>query len=112
VVAKAQGLMYENGYLFMHLTSTASIDVAYVAELARLELSQQEKELFQRQLNDVLGYVNQLTEIDLSALNTASAPILNHLREDCPQESLSRETVLNNAPAHSAELILMPKVVE
>ncbi len=96
----------------MSTPSTGFIDVAYVAELARLQLSEEEKTIFQRQLNDVLGYVNQLAELDLSAFNIAQAPIVNHLRDDTPRESLPRTVVLENAPDHSAELILMPKVVE
>jgi aspartyl-tRNA(Asn)/glutamyl-tRNA(Gln) amidotransferase subunit C len=92
--------------------ATASIDVAYVAELARIELIEEEKVTFQRQLTEILRYVHQLAEVDLASLPLSAPPILNHLREDSPRESLPRNIVLDNAPERSAELILMPKVVE
>jgi aspartyl-tRNA(Asn)/glutamyl-tRNA(Gln) amidotransferase subunit C len=97
----------------MDKVSTASIDVGYVAQLARLQLTEEEQATFQQQLADVLGYVNQLAEVDFSPLDGQDrAEIVNHLRKDIPRESLPREIVLQNAPAHSPELFLMPKVVE
>ncbi|MCS7062451.1 MAG: Asp-tRNA(Asn)/Glu-tRNA(Gln) amidotransferase subunit GatC [Methylacidiphilales bacterium] len=93
--------------------STASIDVAYVAQLARIQLSPEETVTFQKQLSDVLHYVNQLSEVDLSKIERLpQPPIENHLRTDEPRPSLPREVALQNAPLHTSELILMPKVVE
>jgi aspartyl-tRNA(Asn)/glutamyl-tRNA(Gln) amidotransferase subunit C len=91
------------------------IDVAYVAHLARMQLTQEEIDKFQSQLEDVLGYVNQIKEVDVSSVpDTPIDPTLptNALREDIVYESLPREAALSNAPAKANDLISVPKIVE
>ena len=56
------------------MSEAGDLDVAYVARLARLELTSEETDLFQRQLGDVLKYVRKLSEIDLTKLDTATQP--------------------------------------
>ena len=56
----------EDDYGLMAESTSQSIDVTYVADLARLRLSPEEIATFQKQLGDVLGYVSQLTEVDVS----------------------------------------------
>lgn len=92
-----------------------SIDVAYVAALARLRLSPDEEALFQQQLGNILGYVEQLSTIDTSTV--PSDPIDPHLptnvlRTDEVRPSLPRDAALANAPKQADHLILMPKIVE
>lgn len=94
---------------------TGHIDVAYVAKLARINLSEREIGTFQKQLGEVLGYVEKLQEVDLSQVeDDAYAPelIVNRLRADQDRPSLPPEQALQNAPAQSNELILTPKIVE
>ena len=90
------------------------IDVSYVANLAQIQLTDQEAELFQAQLDQVLEYVEQLKEPDVSGVEpTAHAmPLVNVLREDTPRESLDHDTVLANAPAARDGQILLPKINE
>jgi aspartyl-tRNA(Asn)/glutamyl-tRNA(Gln) amidotransferase subunit C len=90
------------------------MDVSYVANLARIELTDEEKTLFQGQLDSVLDYVEQLNELDVSAVEpTAHAvPLVNIFRADEPGVSLDPETVAANAPASRGGQILVPKINE
>ncbi len=93
--------------------TTVDIDVAYVADLARMSLSAEEQALFQKQLVDVLSYVNLLAEADISGVSLLGEPDLqNRLRADILQPSLTAEQALANAPAHENNLFLMPRIVE
>lgn len=94
---------------------TDSIDVAYVAGLARLTLSPQEATLFQEQLGNILHHVEQLSKVDTSSVpNDPIDPHLptNVLRADEERPSIDRDAVLANAPKQADHLILMPKIVE
>lgn len=91
------------------------IDVGYVADLARLQLSPEETAKFQKQLGDILDYVRQIQQVDVSKVpDHAIDPNLptNALRLDKLSESLSREDALLNAPARANDLISTPKIVE
>lgn len=95
--------------------NTESINVAYVAGLARLKLTADEENLFQQQLANILGYVEQLSAVDTSSVeDTPIDPLLptNVLRADEEKPSLSREASLQNAPKQADHLLLMPKIVE
>ena len=71
-------------------SSSDSIDVTYVADLARLRLSPEEIATFQKQLGDVLGYVSQLKEVDVSHVSLlGEADLKNRLRSDDVQPSLT-----------------------
>ena len=90
------------------------MDVSYVANLARIELTDEETKLFQGQLDQVLEYVEQLGELDVSNVEpTAHAvPLVNVLRVDQPGESLDNDAVIENAPASRDGQILVPKINE
>lgn len=90
------------------------IDVCYVANLARLDLTEAEVVEFQGQLDHIVAYFEQLRAIDVEGVEpTAHATeIQNVFREDEPHQGLDRETVLNNAPSHSSDLIKVPTIVE
>jgi aspartyl-tRNA(Asn)/glutamyl-tRNA(Gln) amidotransferase subunit C len=91
-----------------------SVDVAYVARLARMALTPEETAQFQRQLEDVLAYVGQLAQLDLEGVEpTAHAvPVRNVFREDAARPGLSPEAALANAPAARQGLFIVPKIVE
>src|SRR5208283_283225 len=75
--------------LLMADTPSESIDVTYVADLARLRLSPEEIATFQKQLGDVLGYVSQLAEVDVSQVSLlGEADLKNRLRADEVRPSL------------------------
>ncbi len=93
--------------------SQSHIDVRYVANLARLELSEAEVAEFQPQLEAILGYVETLSKLEISSLDTSahSAPQFGRMRNDVPHTSLSVEAVLLNAPDQAQGQIRVPKVV-
>ena len=95
-------------------TQTDRIDVAYVARLARLQLSEQEITTFGSQLKDVVAYVQKLKRLDLRGIEPMSHahPVLNVFREDAVKPSLDRERVLANAPQQAGDLFVVPKIVE
>lgn len=94
--------------------SGSKIDVGYVAELARLELSAEEKALFQQQLEKIVDYVNIISKVDVENVEPMmhGKAIVNALREDEVKPSLERELALRNAPATMGHEYLLPKVVE
>ena len=90
-------------------------DVERIAALAHLELTEEEKQLFTKQLADVLSYAEQLQAID-----TTGVPATAHVtaaagleREDEPRQSLSVEDAMANAPdgAPDAGLFRVPRVI-
>src|SRR5476651_1752084 len=90
-----------------------SIDVTYVADLARLRLSPEEIATFQKQLGDVLGYVGQLTEVDVAHVSLlGEADLKNRLRVDEIKPGLSAAEALANAPKQDNNLFVVPKMVE
>ena len=59
-------------------------DVEYVAKLARMELTKEEKKMYSKQLGDILNYINKLNELDTSDIKPTShvVSISNVFRED------------------------------
>ena len=90
------------------------IDVAYIAGLAKLELTAEETERFSADLNQVLAYVAQLEQWDTSAVAPMyhPLPVFDAVREDVPGTSLSNEAAVANAPSAEDGQFRVPKVVE
>jgi aspartyl-tRNA(Asn)/glutamyl-tRNA(Gln) amidotransferase subunit C len=88
-------------------------DVEYVANLARLSFSQEEKERLTTQLNSILEYMDQLNALDTSSVEPLSHVIelKNVFREDVQTDGVSREAALQNSPAHSDKFFKVPKVI-
>jgi len=89
------------------------IDVAYVANLARIQLTVAERETFQAQLIQIMDYVKDLEHVDVSAVEPMAHTerITNVLRKDEERCGLDRQVVLANAPAHDNEQFLVPKII-
>lgn len=96
-------------------TTLTVADVERIAALAHLELTADEKELFTRQLADILAYAQQI-----QALDTSGVPAMAHVhadarpeREDAPGPCLPRDEALGNAPdaALDAGLFRVPRVI-
>jgi aspartyl-tRNA(Asn)/glutamyl-tRNA(Gln) amidotransferase subunit C len=89
-------------------------DVKYVARLARIELTPAEEQKLGAQLHNILGYIEKLKELDVSAVQpTAHAvPMVNVTRPDevCP--GLTNDEALSQAPAQAGGLFIVPKIVE
>lgn len=90
------------------------IDVSYVAELARLELTEEEKAIFQPQLESIVEYVDKISSVDVEGVPPMmhGRELVNVFREDVVGESLPSETALANAPARTGDEFLLPKIVE
>ena len=90
------------------------IDVAYVANLARLELTDEEKATFQSQLETIVQYVEKISAVDVEGVEPMmhGRPLVNAFREDVVKPSLDREAALANAPAKVGDEFLLPKIVE
>ncbi|TFH17557.1 MAG: Asp-tRNA(Asn)/Glu-tRNA(Gln) amidotransferase subunit GatC [Lentisphaerales bacterium] len=98
----------------MDVAGEKNIDVAYVAHLARLRLSEEETAVFQKQLEGIVGYVNKVREIDTTGVEPTAhgRSVQNVFREDMAREGLTTEEVLRNAPAQRDGLFVVPKIVE
>jgi aspartyl-tRNA(Asn)/glutamyl-tRNA(Gln) amidotransferase subunit C len=90
-------------------------DVDRLAALARVELTDDERKLFARQLSAILTYAEQVQDVDTSGIPPTShaAAALSAFREDQPRPSLSRAEVLSQAPEadHQAGLFKVPRVL-
>ncbi|EXX85345.1 glutamyl-tRNA amidotransferase [Paenibacillus darwinianus] len=89
-------------------------DVEHVANLARLELSAKEKEVFTGQLNAILKYAEKLNELDTTDVQPTShvLPITNVMREDAKRPSWPVEQVMKNAPDEEDGQFRVPAVLE
>ena len=94
--------------------AATALDVKYVAHLARLALTPAEEANFGAQLDQVLGYIEKLKELDVSGIEpTAHAvPLVNVFRPDAVRPGLSPAEALRNAPAQANGLFQVPKIVE
>jgi aspartyl-tRNA(Asn)/glutamyl-tRNA(Gln) amidotransferase subunit C len=88
-------------------------EVEHIAALARLEFSDEEKEKFTHQLNEILQYIEKLKELDTSKVEPLSHVIelSNVFRDDVVKPSISVEEALKNAPAKVNTLFKVPKVI-
>lgn len=89
-------------------------EVDHVAKLARLELTDQEKEKLTDQLSNILTYVEKLNELDTKGVEPTAhvLDINNVMRNDEPGESLTQERALANAPDKAAGHYKVPKIIE
>lgn len=96
------------------MADASSIDVGYVAKLARLNLTAEETQLFQKQLGGVLKYAEKLGEIDVSHVEASAhaVPMFNVFREDEPKGWFTPDQALSNAPRQANNLFIVTKVVE
>ena len=92
----------------------SKVDVAHIAQLARLQLTAAEADLFEKQLGAVLKYVEKLTEVNVEGVEPAAhaVPIFNVFREDKPCKWFSAAQALSNAPRQANNLFVVTKVVE
>ncbi len=96
------------------MTIISKEEVEHVAELCRIKLSDEEKELFTRQFNDILNFFKQLDEVD-----TENVPptfhvldISNVFRDDVVVPSLPREKIFKNVPKKEKDFIKAPRMSE
>lgn len=94
--------------------SITTKDVEHVAKLARLNLTQEEKETFTEQLNSILQYAEKLNELDTDNVEATThvLHLSNVMREDVVKESLPAEKVFLNAPDEEEGQFKVPAVLE
>ena len=97
-------------------SDAGELDVAYVAHLARMHLTEEEVREFQGQLGQVLAYVDQLKELDVEGIEPTAHAIRveNVLRDDeaSPRPADQREAQLGNAPARHGDEFQVPRILE
>ena len=86
--------------------------VEHVARLARLSLTDQERETFARQLDQILAYAESIQTLDTSSVEPMSHALSSEMvREDVPAPSLDRERILAAAPDAAENLFRVPRVL-
>ncbi|MFW6386864.1 MAG: Asp-tRNA(Asn)/Glu-tRNA(Gln) amidotransferase subunit GatC [Bacillota bacterium] len=88
-------------------------EVRHIADLAHLELTEEDVETFTRQLGDILDYIEKLDELDTDDVVPTSytIPMRNILRGDDVEESMEREKVLQNAPEEKDGQFRVPPII-
>ncbi|MGR4063899.1 MAG: Asp-tRNA(Asn)/Glu-tRNA(Gln) amidotransferase subunit GatC [Vulcanimicrobiaceae bacterium] len=90
-----------------------SIDIRYVAKLARIALTDDEVERFGAQLGDLLEHVRALEKLDVGSVPATAQVIAsrNVERDDDVRDCLDRETVLDQAPARQGAFFRVPRII-
>ena len=90
-----------------------TIDVAHIAKLANLPLNPEEKEKFEKQLSEILTYVEKLNEVDTTNVEPTSqvTGLENVTREDETRPSLSQEESLSNTKSKKNGLFKVPAIL-
>jgi aspartyl-tRNA(Asn)/glutamyl-tRNA(Gln) amidotransferase subunit C len=89
-------------------------EIEHLSVLARISLSEDEKELFGSQLSSILDYMEKLNELDTKDIEPTShvLSLYNVVRDDTPRPSISQEDALMNAPDHTEKFFRVPKIIE
>lgn len=89
-------------------------EIEHIAMLARLFLSEEEKDLFGSQLSSILDYIEKLNELDTSDIEPTShvLSLCNVVRDDTLRPSIMKEEALLNAPDHTEKFYRVPRIIE
>ena len=93
---------------------TTTIDVASVAKLARLSLSEAEMEAMSKEMAAIVEFADKLSEVDCSDMPITAhvVPLENVMREDVPMAGAERDALLAGAPTKADGYFTVPRVVE
>ncbi|MBC7958443.1 MAG: Asp-tRNA(Asn)/Glu-tRNA(Gln) amidotransferase subunit GatC [Vallitaleaceae bacterium] len=88
--------------------------VTHVANLARLNLTEEEKEVMTKDMASIISFVDQMNGLDISEIKPTDhiIPINNVFRDDVVKPSMNREELLRNAPEQENGCYSVPKIVE
>jgi aspartyl-tRNA(Asn)/glutamyl-tRNA(Gln) amidotransferase subunit C len=94
--------------------SVDTATVRHIAKLARIAVTDGEAEALVPELNNILGWIEQLQEVDVTGVEPMTAVIPNHLRlrEDIVTDGGKRDAILANAPVAEHGFFAVPKVIE
>ncbi|MEU6859584.1 Asp-tRNA(Asn)/Glu-tRNA(Gln) amidotransferase subunit GatC [Glycomyces sp. NPDC046736] len=89
-------------------------EVAHLARLARLEVTDDELDAFAGQLDVILESMKTLAEVDTDGVQPTShaVPLVNVFREDQPQPSLPRDAVLSGGPDTAEDRFRVPRILD
>jgi len=90
------------------------MDIEHLALLARLNLTEKERELFSKQVGGIIDYVNKLNELNTAGIEPTAhvLPVKNVFREDGITASLRGDMALQNAPEKDGNFYRVPKIIE
>ena len=93
---------------------SSDFDVRYTAQLARLNLSEDEVTRFQAQLSQVLDYVDKLKQVDITGVELTAHALsaFNGFRADESRDWFDSKQALANAPREANDLFIVTKVIE
>ena len=88
--------------------------VRRIARLARIHLADEQVPALQQELNGILGWIEQLNEVDVDGIEplTGAARMALRMREDVVTDGGQRDAILANAPDRAGDFFAVPKVVE
>ncbi len=91
-----------------------TIDVGYVATLARMNLTAEETQALQGQMEQIVQYVDKINELDVSDVEPTchAVEVINVMREDEPRPAFDHDAVMANAPAEADGQFKVPRIVE
>lgn len=94
--------------------SDHQIALKRIAELARLDLSEEELTTFESQLTPILKHIDTLSALDVEGVEPTAhpTPVFDVLRPDHPRPGIATEAVLQNAPESAQNQVRVPKVVD
>lgn len=109
---KGQTDINKGGYTMSNIISDETIE--YVGILAKLELSDEEKEAAKKDMGRMLDYIDQLNQLDTSNVEPLSHvfPVTNVFREDVVTNTDEHEKILANAPEMKEQSFMVPKTVD
>ncbi|MBV8209702.1 MAG: Asp-tRNA(Asn)/Glu-tRNA(Gln) amidotransferase subunit GatC [Burkholderiaceae bacterium] len=89
-------------------------DVHRIAQLARIQISDEQARATAAQLNDIFAMIEQIAQVDTTDVEPMTHPLdgVQRLREDAVEPSLPLDELLRNAPAQRDGLFLVPRVIE
>jgi aspartyl-tRNA(Asn)/glutamyl-tRNA(Gln) amidotransferase subunit C len=89
-------------------------EIEYIANLSRIALTYEEKEIFKKQLTNILDYIKKLNELNTDAVKPMAyaTDIKNVFREEELTPSLSHQKILNLSPSNVNGFFKVPKVIE
>jgi len=95
------------------MQENSKIDINHIAKLARLKLTDAEKERFSKQMGTIIEYIEKLNELDTKDVEpTAHVLGLNNVfREDVATKPLTDQNPINDSPAHSKGHYEVPKII-
>ena len=89
-------------------------DVEHVAKLSQIKFEEKELEKFTKQLEDIVGFIDKLSELNTEGIEPTSSviPMVNVTREDSIRPSFIQEKALSNAPDKEIGHYKIPKIME